>query len=399
MLKVYTISVLGGEKKNITAMNPSEALKLSGELPVTKISVDFLKTYELNFGVKRVVMNRKEALQFAQQMSLFLGVIPDFIQATQMALARFKDKKAIKRRMNILRRKLGQEAVSRAQAVESIGFPREFLPILTLAEESRNFSEAFQRIASTLHEEAELKQTLRNALVAPVMTLVVLFAAFAVMILFVFPKLMELFQQAAGQHPSGILLFDMFLVNNKYQVFSGVVAFFGVLALWLFSKSGRKALLDFAFLVPFLKDVILIYRATKFSMALEMPILAAQPLKESLDQILKSAAGSEKRIYRKILTSIIAGQSLKEALEKTAYFPDDFTSWVGSVADAGQLPQEITTIRETYEKLLKQRFETAKTFIGPILLIVAGGSIILMAGALYAPILDLVQSFMTQSGQ
>lgn len=399
MVKVYTLSLIGGASKDISALSPSEALKLAGDAPVSKISLNLLKTYQLNFGRSRITLSRKEALQFSQQMAIFLGVIPDFIQATGMAFARFRDKKAVDRRMRILRRKLGAEAVTRTKAMEAIGFPREFLPILEVAEENGNFPEAFTRISTTMAEQQELHNTVRNALITPIMTLVVLLAAFVVMLFFVFPKLMELFQEAAGTHPSAILTFDMFMVDNKGAVFAGLLAFAGVAALWLSSKNGRRLMLDMAFAVPPVKDIILIYRATKFIMAIEMPIVAAQPIKTAIGQILDSSSGKEKRVYRKILAAIVAGRSLGAALGEVHYFPEDFTSWLGSVADAGQLTSEITTVRIAYERLLKQRFETAKTFIGPILLVVAGGAILVMAGALYAPILDLVQSFMTQAGQ
>lgn len=396
MTKVYTLHIIGGKTLEVYAGSPTEALKNAGGMPVSKISLDINKTLQVNYGTDRVIMSRTEALQFTQQMAIFIGVIPNFGQAVAMSLSRLRDQKAVKRRLRLMNRKLANSA-SLTEAIESIGYPREFLPILAIAEKNSNLAEAFTRVATTMTEQQGLKQTITQALVTPVLTVLVLLVTFVVMLYFVFPRLIGLFTNSMHSAPTGILAMDMFMVNNKGAILIALISAISLFLFWVSTSVGRKMILQFIFMFPLLKDIIMIYRATKFVLALEMPLLAAQTVQDSVHQILDAASSREKKVYRRMASYLEEGKSLGESIGRTKYFPDDFSSWVGSVEEAGQLTVEITTIRKTYEELLKQRFNTVKTFIGPILVLVAGSAIVVMAGALYAPILDLVQSFMSQT--
>ena len=395
MVKVYRVWTVSGEQREIQAISPSDALKSLGTTQATKISLDLLRTYQLNYGADRVTMTKKEALQFAQQMTIFLGVVLDFPKAVEMSLSRIGNRAALARRMKIVRKKIAQ-GDKLVEILAALGFPREYLPTFRVGEDQGALTEAFRRVSVTLDEQQELQGTILRALITPTITLAILTVGFFVMVLFVFPKMIDLFHSALRSSPSPILQFDMFLVQNKGSVALGALATLISAIFWLTSKGGRMFLLNVVFMVPLLKDIILIYRAEKFLLAFEMPILAGSPFKLALKQVMDSSSGSEKRVYRKVYKLVEEGKTLGVALAATKYFPEDFTSWVASIEEGGVLSDQISTLRMTYSKLLAQRFETSKQFIAPLLLFVAGGAVIIMAIALYAPILDLISTLMNQ---
>ena len=396
MLNVYLVKLVNGLTRSVQAPNVEEALRDMGTARVAGITFSLSETLRVNYGGKRVVMTTKEALQFSQQMAIFMRVMNDFTTAATMSFARFSDKKAVVRRMTALRQKIASGA-RLSEAISAIGFPREYAPVIRMAEDNNSLPEAFERISNSIHERQILFAAIVSALVTPVLTILVLSAAFVAMLLFVFPRLTQLFKEAQGVQGSSALELDMFMVDNKYALLSLVLATVATLIVAVVSRKGRAILTKGLFYVPFFKDLILVFRATRLSLALEMPLTSAQTVYDSVKKVMETASTADRRVLRKILVSVEAGHSLGDAIAATRFYPQDFADWVGSVQKAGRLPVEISTIRSTYEEILKQRFSTVKTVVGPLLIFIAGGLIVVVAGALYAPILQLVQSFMTQS--
>lgn len=373
-----------------------EALRNMGDAHVAGIKLSIIETLVANYGSNRIIMNGKEALQFSQQMALFLRVMPEFEKAVAMSFARFQDKKAVNRRMVIFQQQI-RTGQKQSTAVAAIGFPAEFLPEIRMAEQNSVMGEVFERIATTLKERMALKNSIKTALVTPVLTILILCVTFVVMLLYVFPKLTKLFQEAHGVAKSSALAFDMFLVNNKGTLAFSILAFLASFIVILSTKRGRKFGTDILFRVPFFKDVILVYRTARFSLAIEMPLASSLGNLDSMERVLSTATTADKKVYRKIYQRIKAGDPLGLALLESKHFPPDFCDWVGSVDKAGRLGSEFPIIRSTYEEILKQRFEAVKTYLGPFLVVVAGGAILVMAGALYAPIFQMVQSFMSMN--
>lgn len=401
MTKVYRAILTNGQSRFLYAINAAEALRSVGShTKVKSIKLDIFSTLSSNYGSAKIFMSMKEAQAFAEQMALFLPVMPDFQTAAKMSMSRMSDKKASQRRLLIIQKQLDSGA-RQAEAVEAAGFPKEFISILKIAEDNSSLPEAFAKISVVLQERQELTRTMGHALVTPALTLIVLVVSFVFMLLDLYPRLTDLFQQASFGVPKKQqalpLQIDMYLTKNRYMIVAVVLGLFGFFILSLFYDQTRKLYTVWLFKIPFFRDLVLTWRVSKFCMAIEMPLTSALTTLDSLEKVVETASLAERKIYLRLRADVESGKTLKDALQGSGYFPMDFVQWIGSIEKSGGLTVEISRVRETYEKILRHKFETLKTVIGPFMIIFAGGAVLVMAAALYAPILSLVQSFMSQS--
>lgn len=401
MTKIYKAILTNGQTKSLYAINSSEALRNLGQgMKVKSIKLDLLATLMANYGSQKLFMSLNEAQSFSEQMSLFLPVMPDFVTAVQMSMSRMTDRKASARRLRAIQKSLNA-GERQAAAIEAAGFPKEFVGFLKIAEDNSSLPEAFGRLSVVLLERRDLFRSMIKALVTPALTLTLLVVSFVFMLLELYPRLTDLFQQASfgakGSNQDFSIRLDMYLTNNRYMIVTTVLLAFGLFVASLFVSTTRAMFVSWLFKIPFFRDLVLTLRVTKFCMAIEMPLTSGLTTLASLERVVETASLTDRKIYNRVRLAVESGQTLKDALFKTGFFPGDFTEWIGSVEKSGTLSTQITSVRDTYEKILKQKFDTLKTIIEPVMLLFGGLVVLVMAGALYAPVLSLIQNFMSQS--
>ena len=379
----------------ILAEGKEDALRRLGNARLSDIKVSMSETLSAYFGKQRVLMTQKEAGQFSKQLSIFLRVIPDYPEAVSMAFSRFTNKSLTERRLKAFRLKLksGSRVV---EALEASGFPHEYTPVLKIAEDSNALADTMERVALAIEERRKLKASLLNALVTPMLTIAVLILTFIFMLLYVFPKLIGLFLSTKGAASSGMAMsFDIWLVDNKISILIVVLSLVAVFVFALVNPIWRSMLLVFLMRTPFFKDLVYVYRSTKLLLSLEMLIASGRGITDTVQELLKSSRSDEKKLFRIMLNALNRGTTFGDAILSTGYYPKDLSAWISNTEKAGELASQIPYMRTTYEQLLTQKFETLKTWFAPITLGIASVLILVVAAALYAPVLQLVQNFMS----
>lgn len=402
MTKIYKVVLSNNIIKFVHGDNASEALRNVGKnVNVKSIKLDIVETLAANYGPSRIFMTLSEAQAFSEQMAMFLPVMPDFMTAVKMSMSRMPDKKVVQKRLMIVRQHL-ESASKQSEALENAGFPKEFIPILKLAEENSNMAQTFETISNALKDRIELFRTIRNALVTPILVVVILVAALAFMLLVLYPRMADLFQSGmmgnSAATSSAAVQLDIYLTNHRYQIVIPMLILFFIFVASFFVDKVRSFYQRLLFAIPFFRDIVLTWRATRFCMAIEMPLASAMPILETLNRVVMFAPMGERQVYIKFKNAVDSGKTFETALSSVPWFSRDFVQWLGSIERAGSLANEITRVKQTYEKLLKNQFDTIKTYIGPFMLIFAGGAVLLLAVALYAPILSMMQNFISNSG-
>ena len=395
MIFAYKYRMASGTTGMILAEGKEDALRRLGNTRLSAIKVSISDTLSAYFGRQRVLMTQKEAGQFSKQLSIFLRVIPDYPEAVTMAFSRFTNKKLTERRLKAFRLKL-RSGSRVTEAIEAAGFPHEYTPVLKIAEDSNALAEAMERVAIAIEERRKLKASLLNALVTPMLTIAVLLVTFIFMLLYVFPKLIGLFLQTKATTTSGSALsFDIWLVDNKFSILMVILALVAVFVFALVNPIWRSMLTVFLMRTPFFKDLVYVYRSTKLLLSLEMLIASGRGITDTVNELLKSSRANEKKLFRTMLNALNRGTTFGDAILSTGHYPKDLSAWITNTEKAGELAGQLPYMRTTYEQLLAQKFETLKTWFAPITLGIASIILLVVAAALYAPVLQLVQNFMS----
>ena len=253
------------------------------------------------------------------------------------------------------------------------------------------------KVAANLERRNDLGARLTGAMIYPIAVLVALFIGISVMVVFVVPQLEGIFKQSSITLPlpTRILLGASVILSQSWWLIA-IVALFIIAAFHIYTNSeeGRFSW-DFRKLhIPFVGSIIRKIIVLRFIDTLGILIESGLPINQVLEYVA-GAVGNE--VYRiktyEALSDIQEGKKLSSSLAKAPFlFPETVTNMVAvgeQTASLGELAQKIGS---HYEREIDYTLKNLTTVLGPLLIVVIGGTVAFFALAVLSPIFSLTQA-------
>jgi general secretion pathway protein F len=265
-------------------------------------------------------------------------------------------------------------------------FPRVAVGMATAGERGGHLAGALSRLAGQLEREHALRSRLVSASLYPIALLLVGATAVAVLLVHVLPRLVAILTEAGAAVPpsTAALLSVAEWLSAGWPLLLGAAAVSGA-ALPLLRRSAAAALaVDRLLLsVPIIGQLRQRLAAARFGysfgtlLASGFPVLPA--LEITADSMTDRAAALEIRRARE---EVRAGGRLARALGGGCAFPFVFLQMIEVGEDAGRLPQLIERGAQAMEQELERGLERLVRLAEPILIVVFGVAIGLLAMSL-----------------
>lgn len=278
-----------------------------------------------------------------------------------------------------------QQGYSLAEAMERTGvFPPMVLGNVRAGEHSGKLDQVFESLEQHFKQEQELAQQVMKATMYPLISVVVLFAIGVGLLIGVVPSLKEIFP-ADPPLPTKILLFLSESAVGYWWLIPVVIG--GLVFGWWRMPSGPKARLsEFFYRVPMVGPVLKNVALANAFQNLSLMLSAGVPITTSLEMVIGAVTSRAIRIrLERVLESIQHGGGFADAFQDP-FFP---------AVTPGVLRQgEMTGALDTYTKRLagflrgraQNRLQILATLIEPMLLLVGGGMLMLLAIGIFLPI-------------
>ncbi len=397
---IYTATTKDGKRESATVSAPNLAaaghlLKERGLLPLqiseqgTGHWLDFLKT------LGSVSLNEK--INFAENLSIMLKAGISISRGLQIQVKQTKNKK-FKIILTDIYNQVEQgkglsEALSRYPKI----FSSIFFSMIKVGELSGNLEKSLEYLSIQLHREATLKSKIRGAMIYPSVIVSAMVIIGVLMSIFVLPQLTSVFKQAGGELPVTtrvVIAFSDFMAGHSILVILGL---FGTLAgagAALRTYPGKRVfdffLLHFMVITAIVKKINL----ARFSRILSSLLKSGIPIVQALEV----SSGSLGNTYYKELVDnsaqdVKVGKSLTEALGKDErLFPVLVVQMIEVGEESGTVQEILGQLAEHYEEEVDTILSNLSSVIEPLLLLVIGGVVGVLAMALIAPIYNLSQT-------
>ncbi|MDI6734236.1 MAG: type II secretion system F family protein [Patescibacteria group bacterium] len=297
-----------------------------------------------------------------------------------------------------------KERVSRGEKLSAAlnKWKNQFNPVLInlvkSGELSGNLPGVLISYAQELRKDYNFSRKLKGAIFYPAILLTSLFAMVILILTVVAPRLKELFLSLKANPPfyTKILFWMSDLVKNNFVLLS--VLFVGIIIFLIFALRNRRLRLKIAsFLkyLPFLKKIQNKVALMRFSRTVASLIHAGFSLKAALTTVIEVIDPR----YKEIITEMIEknlehGISLADSMRKYPdFFPDILISSVATGEKSGQLAVVLAQMSEFYEEDVIYSLETFLTILEPVLLLIVGVVIALLAASIIAPVYRLIGKF------
>lgn len=346
---------------------------------------DLMPTF---FGVKR-----DDVVNFSRDLATLLGAGIAIIPALVMLYER-TTKASMKKMIRDLWVSVETgSSFSDACAKHPTVFSPFYLRLTKVGEEVGNLEQMLQQIAIQMSKEAAIMSKVRSALTYPIFVLAVATVAVVALVTFVVPAMSGLFEQFAGELPlltRIIVAISDFVRNNIiYEVF-GLIALIGV-SWWFFgTPTGKRIRSTIVLKIPVIKDVAIKGTMSRLARNLAILIGGGITLTDALDLVVETTDNVIfKESFIKVRADVNDGQLLSQAMRNQSIFPPMLTQVVGVGEHTGRLEPNLETVADFYENETDKAVSSATGMLTPILTLLVGGIVALIAISMYTPIYSL----------
>ena len=243
----------------------------------------------------------------------------------------------------------------------------------------------------------DITAKVKNALVYPAFVLFVFVAVITMMLLFVVPNLITIFEESNAPVPFYTqIVFSAALFLRAYGFLLVIVVIGGIVALLqYFSTPGGKDVLDRIKLsAPLFGNLFRKFYLARFADTLSSLINSGVPIIRSL-QI--TAAVIDNRGYEAVILdaakAVKSGNSIGFALEQYAEIPPLLTQMIRIGEESGKLDYILGNISTFYKRDVDNIVSNLVSLIEPAMIVLLGGGVGLLVAAILVPLYSLSAGF------
>lgn len=290
------------------------------------------------------------------------------------------------------------EKFSDALGVWKNQFNPVFISLIKAGETSGNMPNILLSYAKELRKDYTFARKVKGAMVYPVILVAGLLAMIVLVLTIVTPRLKDLFFSIKAEPP--IYTKAFFIASDFWLAYTVPISVaFGIFVILLsFAFRNKKLQRLGSFIIwhmPYLNKIQQNFNLMRFCKTVANLSDAGFTLKSALMTTSEVVSLN----YRRVLINIAQeklekGISFADSLKQNqAFFPKILISTIATGEKSGQLSSVLNQMSEFYEEEIIYSLELFLTLIEPILLVIVGIIVGLMAASLIAPIYKLIGGF------
>ena len=277
-------------------------------------------------------------------------------------------------------------------------FDQVYAGIVRAGEESGELDTTLERLVFLLNKQEKLKSKVIGTLIYPCFIVLLAIFVSTVMITFVFPAFKETYAQSGRNLPwitqffmdSGVFLRKYWFVIPL--MFASVIYSIYFLFTW---PTSRKFIDKYVLDIPIVSMFIKYAYLSNFVSILKVSFDAGIPLVDGILLANKTVTNYElKKALRESASKIQHGQSLSTALRLTGFIPGIVMCMIATGEESGQLGETLYQSELYIDTQLERLIELLNKLFEPILLLVIGCIVLVLALALYLPLFQNYSNMM-----
>jgi type II secretory pathway component PulF len=390
-------AVIEGE---VDAENLQAALQLISQKNLRPISMDPVKREKQGslggFFSSRITVGDKVFL--TKYLALMLRVGTDLLSAVNILIAD-SDKPAMKNFLIEVRENLTRgEPFYKTFGQYPKVFSQTFVSLVKAAEASGNLQKTFEDLNVSLTSDADLQNKIRAALIYPIILLGMAGAITIFLVTFALPKVAAVFTESNITPPLFsriVFAVGLFLGNNIIIILTLLVA--AVVGSVFFvrkTETGKRAVDAFLTHMPGIKNIYRDLSIQRMASTMSSLMKAGLPIVQTITIAADTVPIREFRyaLLRIANEGLSKGLTIGEAFRRETILPQSVTSLIAISERAGHIEEVLGTLGDFYTSNIDASIATAVALIEPIMLLIMGALVGLIALSIIVPIYQMSSS-------
>ena len=400
----YTAIKNGSEqvKGKLSAANIKEAraqIRDNGLIPIQINEENLAKSVKENDS--KSVVKKLSPLSLGEKIDL-TSSLQILIQAgipTVEALM-FLENDAAKAKLRNTAQEVRRQIIAGSTLADTLSkypdiFGYVYIGLVKAGEESGELETTLERLLELLRKQSNIKGKVIGTLLYPAFVIVLAVIVSLVMIIFVFPAFREMFEMQGADLPAiteFFMNFGDFLKMYWPIIPITLIVFIAICITINRWRPAKNAFDRFVLKIPLVSNLIMYSNFANFMAVLQVSYDAGVPIVDSL--YLSIITLTNDKLQKKIgyaIDKVKQGQQLSAALKSENVMPKMLLFMISTGEQSGKLGEMLKQAVAFLDKKLDAIIDTMTKMIEPMMLLVIGSIVLVMALALYLP---LFQSYM-----
>lgn len=278
-------------------------------------------------------------------------------------------------------------------------FSDVYVNMVRAGETAGILDEILKRLAMQQEKNATIRKKVKSAMTYPMVLVVITIIAFFGLMLFVIPQIGKILTDLGGADAKlppltlAMLGISSFMTSYWYIVFPAIGGGVFLLLRYLKTPKGKSQLHHFVLKVPGIKNIVTKVAVARFARTFSALMGAGVAVLEALN-VTSRAVGNV--VYEKALVDaaeqVKNGATLSSVIEKSPLFPAIVPQMLAVGEETGQTDVVLVKVADFYEEEVDVAIDGLSSIIEPVMIVVMGGMVGLIAASVMGPIAGLAQN-------
>jgi type IV pilus assembly protein PilC len=265
--------------------------------------------------------------------------------------------------------------------------------LVAAGESSGKLPTMLERISQLTRKQVHIRSSIIGAMVYPALLIVVAVAVLGLMLMFVLPRFGDLFKSMDVPLPpttAALMAISRFLLDYWYTIPFGVIGLVVALRLWLKTGSGIAAMHTAVLRLPQLGKISQGFATARLIRLMGILLDSYLPLLDVLRLVKDSTTNMH---YRALLdhaeAAVTRGEPISTAFNDPRLINSSVYEAIRSGEQSGQVAPLMLNIADFLDEDNEVIVKSLTSIIEPVILIVLGGLVGLVAVSMFMPLFDL----------
>jgi MSHA biogenesis protein MshG len=337
----------------------------------------------------------KDELQlFCRQMQTLLGAGVPILRSIEQLSTGVMNKNFQKCLKAVGEKIKAGSSLSVAMSAYPRYFSDLFISVIKVGEKSGNLDDAFAELFKYIELESTSRKRVIAAVRYPTIVIVAIILAIVLLSTMVVPQFAKMFASFKSELPlpTIILLQTSYVITNYwYMFFIIVLAAFVIMKYALRTHSGLYAYHYIILKIPLLGKTFYKILLSRFCRLLALLIKSSIPILEGLELTSKSLDNLYMSMFLdNIMADVEEGSTLSTSMRQYKIFPLLMVQMLQIGEETGNLEHMLTEVAKFYEREADYELEKIGEAVEPVMLIVVGGLVLMLALGIFLPMWDMV---------
>lgn len=256
-----------------------------------------------------------------------------------------------------------------------------------------------KRLAMQQEKSAAIRKKIRSAMAYPTVLIVITVLAFFGLMLFVIPQIGSILTDLGGPDAKlpGITLFMLglsgIITNYWYIIIPALIGFILLLLRFIKTPKGKRLFHTLILKIPGIKTIVKKIAVARFARTFSALMGAGVAVLECLE-VTSRAVGNVlyEDALKEAAKGIKNGRSLSSLIEQNELFPAIVGQMLAVGEETGQTDTVLVKVADFYEEEVDLAIEGVSSIIEPVMIVLMGGMVGLIAASVMTPIASLSQN-------